>query len=113
MIFPHVNAAADKLWRWFKVPGSEAEVELKLITRSELQAMAVSGDIAAESKYAAEHFFRGFRGCKDANGLELPNTREIRAAMLEDQFFGPWVNRKLLDLAAWRDEGKGGSGSAS
>jgi len=112
MRFPHVNATPEQLWRWFKVPGTDAEVELKLASRSELQEIIRPTDLAAECKLVAERFFRAFKGCVDVNGVEIPNTVESRALLLQDHELGPWITTRLWQVKEWRDEGKGDGGSA-
>lgn len=116
MKFPHMNATDDQLWKWFKVPGDKtgAEFELKLITRRELQQLrTTSKNDDALYRKIANDYFRGFKGCVDVNGAEIPNTIANREVMLNDQDFGRWVLEQLMAVGGWRDEGKGDSGIAS
>jgi hypothetical protein len=114
MKFPHMNAEPEELWRWFAHPNSTAEVELKLLTRTEMESLTkAQGGIRGENKRIARDYFRDFKGCRDAKGNEIPNTPENRSVMLEDLEFGGWLVGQLMQIGEWRNEGKGDSGTAS
>lgn len=117
MKLPHLNADPETLWKWFKVPKHDgAEVEIKLLTRSELRLLREAneaGGMAAEHTVIAQKFFRNFKGCEDSKGVEIPNTVEMRAAMMDDLFFGTFVSGKFAEIAGWVLEGKDVSGSGS
>jgi hypothetical protein len=110
----HLNATETGMWKWFDLPSFKGvRVELRLLTRTDLAELRLLDDLRSEATVVANKFFRDFSGCVDANGVAIPNTVENRAEMLEDSIFGTFVTSKLADIAAWRDEGKDGSGSAS
>jgi hypothetical protein len=108
---PHVNAKEDQLWRWFSYPGGEASLEVRLVTRKDLQNADPGGK--GFERYCAEHFVRGIKGFLDCNGTEVPNTAENRFQILIDARVWPWFDRQLVNIAEWGDEGKAVSGSAS
>jgi hypothetical protein len=114
MKLPHINASSEAMWKWFKVPGFQGtEAELKLLTRLDLVKLGTAKDLGEETALIAKEYFRDFRGCRDANGVDIPNTIELRAEMLKDVLFGVFVSNKLSEIADWRAEGKDGSGSGS
>jgi hypothetical protein len=108
----------DARWRWFKVvlDGTDtgAEVELKLPTLPEIQAVfEMAGDnIGKTNDYAAEHWFRDFRGVVDPDGQPVEPTLENRRALLNEPDIGIWLRTKINDFRTWREEGKADSASA-
>jgi hypothetical protein len=112
MIVETFNASGETLWRWFEVPGG-GQVELKLVSRDELTAMAKNSDLSVQARYVVKNCWRDFKEMKDANGVDIPNTEDNRAVMLTYRPLWNFVIGKLTDLGKWGDEGKDGSGSAS
>ena len=113
MIVGTVNATEDQLWKWFTVPDTDAEVELRLVSRDELTALGKSTNLNVQAKYIAKHFFRDFKNFQDRNGDAIENTEENRIAVLAFRPLWAFVTNKLTDLGGWFDEGKGDSGSVS
>ena len=113
MILHHVNAKEEQLWKWFHFPGSDAEVELRLVTRDELLKANAAGVVSAFADYVGRHWFRDFKHLKDANGVDIPNTDDNRAAILQDLVLWGFIQEKLLKAEEWHREGKTDSGSAS
>lgn len=110
----HINASDDQLWRWFPVPGTNARLEIKLITTVESNAFKnPKNDPAAYRLHVAKNWFRGFENILDANGAPIENTEANRAAILIDMDLWVWLQSKLGRSQEWWDEGKGDSGSAS
>ena len=113
MIVGTVNASEDSLWKWFQVPDTDAEVELRLVSRDELTALGKNSNLNAQAKYIAKNFFRDFKCMVDRNGIPIENTEENRVAVLAYRPLWAFVTNKLTDLGGWFDEGKDDSGSAS
>lgn len=109
----HVNAKEDQLWKWFRFPGSDAEFELKLITRDELLKGNAAGEVSAFADHVGRHWFRNFKNLMDANKVAIPNTEENRVAILQDLGLWAFIQEKILKAVGWNDEGKDDSGSAS
>lgn len=106
-------------WRWFKY--SSAEVELFCPTAQELSRVLAQfglaksdADHAGFSAFLAERWFRAFRGIVDTeSGKPIENTKENRVKLLDQvPGLGQWVQSRLVDFAAWLDEGNADSGSA-
>jgi len=113
MIVGNFNATDDQLWKWFRIPGTDGELELKLITRDELTALGKNPDLSMQARYIAKNFFRDIRNLKDRNGVDIPNDEDNRVLLLNvSRVLWSFVTLKLTDLSAWFDEGKGDSGSA-
>jgi hypothetical protein len=111
--FGHVNASAAQVWRWFKFPGTDFEVELRLVTRTELVASTKGARDDGYPKYVVEHWFRDFKNAKDVNGVDIPNTPDNRLALLDDLDLWRWMQDKFQSASEWREEGNGGSDSGS
>ena len=109
----HFNATAEQMWRWFTMPGTDAEFELKLITRDELLKSNAAGDTAVFANHVARNLMRGFKNLIDCNGVDIPNTPDNRVVILQSLEVWAFVQAKLLNAAEWHDEGKGDSGSVS
>jgi len=114
MIIGNFNASEDQLWKWFRIPGTDGEVELKLVTRDEMTALAKSQDLSLQARYVVNNLWRNFKNMRDRNGtLIADNTDDNRALMLTYRPLWAFVITKLTDLSHWYEEGKDGSGSAS
>jgi len=113
MIVGTVNASEDQLWKWFVVPDTDAEVELRMVSRDELTALGKSSNLSIQAKYIAKHFFRDFKNMADRNGEAIVNTEDNRVGILAYRPLWAFVTTKLTDLGGWFDEGKEDSGSVS
>lgn len=112
MKFVHIGGGDEDRWRWFDFPGSTFKVELRLVTTGELAAAAKKNVNGSLPDYVAAHWFRGFENATDAKREPIPNTVEMRRAMLEDQDVWAFVQEKLASSKAWHDEGNADSGTA-
>jgi hypothetical protein len=108
-----MNATEDDLWRWFKIPDTDAEVELRLVTRDDLTQIAKTSDLTVQARTVAKGFFRDFRNMKDRRGEDIPNTEANRVEMLKFRRLFVFVMNTLMDVSRWSEEGKDGSGSGS
>jgi len=116
MKLAHINASEDQLWRWFVFKDQEqtCDLELRLITTEDLKLVTDDGqDASGRQAIVAKKWFRGFRNVKDANGVDVPQTEEMRREILKDLDVWKFVQTKLTASANWRSEGKGDSDSAS
>lgn len=114
----HFNASEDQLWRWFDIPGTNARLELKLVTLAESGKFKNPKKDAEEAaafyrRHVAKNWFRGFENLLDVNGTPIPNTEESRFEILQDRELWSWVSGKLDRSSNWWEEGKADSGSAS
>ena len=109
----HFNATAEQMWKWFKMPGTDAEFEIKLITRDEFLKSNATGDTSLFASHVARNLVRGFKNLLDCNGVPIPNTPENRIVIMQSLDVWSFVQSKLLATAEWSDEGKDVSGSVS
>ena len=115
----HINSPNGH-WKWFKIPGTDAEVELKLPLVPERRILARQNAKEPEEiqddeyrAHIAREWFRDFRGMLDAKGDPLENTVAIRIAILQAPDIWVFVTERFVRFEGWRDEGKADSGSAS
>jgi hypothetical protein len=104
-----INGDESHRWRWFRIPDTDAQVELYAMDVSELDALrrklAKSEDDA--SQYLAARAFRDFRGMQDASGAPLENSEAMRLAILRAApDVRAFVLLKLADFRAWADDDK-------
>lgn len=110
----HMSAPEGGYWKWFDVPKYKGtRVELRLLTRTDLQQLDKYKELKEEAVVVAQKYFRDFEGCFDCNGQPIPNTENNRALMMEDTLFGTFVTAMLADVQRWRAEGKEDSASDS
>lgn len=115
----HINSP-NGYWKWFQIPGTDAEVELRLPLVPERRTVARQNAKQPEElqddeyrAHIAREWFRDFRGMRDANGGELENTVAIRIAILQAPDLWLFVTEKLVRFEDWRERGNADSGSAS